>query len=94
MKCEGVQPCGRCRKSNFRCIFPQQQSSKRGPPKQYIEILEARLQLMEKALRTIGGPAREILDDALSLDPHALQDKNGIQEDDTTIQQRKCTLLS
>ncbi|CAO3589180.1 unnamed protein product [Absidia cylindrospora] len=87
VKCEGIQPCLRCRKSNFRCIFPQQQSSKRGPPKQYIEILEARLQLMEKALRTIGGPASEILDDALSLDHHALQDKNGIHEDDTTMQQ-------
>ncbi|CAO3592084.1 unnamed protein product [Absidia cylindrospora] len=87
VKCEGIFPCGQCRKSNYKCIFPQQQNKTRGPPKQYIEILEARLQLLEKALRMIGGPAKEILDDALSLDPHASQDKNSIHEDDTTLQQ-------
>ena len=44
---------------------------KRGPPKQYIELLEARLQLVERALRTIDGPARQILDTLSHLIPHS-----------------------
>ncbi|KAI7863268.1 fungal-specific transcription factor domain-containing protein [Spinellus fusiger] len=53
--------CDACRK--------RKPPTKRGPPKQYIELLEARLQLVEKALRTIDGPARRILDDAFAQEP-------------------------
>lgn len=64
MKCDGVQPCSKCRKSEIECVFAKL-PPKRGPPKQYIELLEARLQLVEKALQSIDGPARRILDNAL-----------------------------
>ncbi|OAD67961.1 Zn(2)-C6 fungal-specific transcription factor [Phycomyces blakesleeanus NRRL 1555(-)] len=79
VKCDGVQPCERCRKADCPCVFGQP-PTKRGPPKQYIELLEARLQLVERALRTIDGPARRILDDTMSL-----QDTSGLFEDTTDV---------
>ncbi|KAI8391023.1 fungal-specific transcription factor domain-containing protein [Radiomyces spectabilis] len=88
VKCDGVQPCGRCRKSDADCVFAKQ-PPKRGLPRQYMELLEARLQLVERALRTIDGPARRILDDALTLNPQRFQDTNTTNDDttDTTIQE-------
>ncbi|KAG0190913.1 hypothetical protein DFQ28_001351 [Apophysomyces sp. BC1034] len=82
VKCDGVQPCSQCRKSETQCVFAKQ-PPKRGPPTQYIELLEQRLQLVERALRNIDGPARQILDAALA------QDSNGTHEEslDTTIQE-------
>ncbi|KAI8145110.1 fungal-specific transcription factor domain-containing protein [Fennellomyces sp. T-0311] len=80
VKCDGVQPCSKCRKSEIPCVFAKL-PPKRGPPKQYIELLEARLHLIEKALRTIDGPARRILDDALALDSVKALNSPSSQED-------------
>ncbi|KAI7894704.1 fungal-specific transcription factor domain-containing protein [Mucor mucedo] len=52
VKCDGVQPCGRCKKSNAECVFAKL-PPKRGPPKQYMESLENRLQRVEKALKSV-----------------------------------------
>ncbi|KAG0163779.1 hypothetical protein DFQ28_011297 [Apophysomyces sp. BC1034] len=77
VKCDGAQPCLRCRKSDAQCVFVKL-PPKRGPPKQYIENLEARLQLVEKALRSMNGPARQIFDEALA---HETQ-KLGLQDEE------------
>ncbi|KAI8875547.1 hypothetical protein K501DRAFT_233519 [Backusella circina FSU 941] len=53
VKCDGVQPCSRCRKSNAECVFAKL-PPKRGPPKQYMENLENRLQRVEKALSLLS----------------------------------------
>ncbi|KAI8382278.1 fungal-specific transcription factor domain-containing protein [Blakeslea trispora] len=65
VKCDGVQPCSRCRKSNTECVFAKL-PPKRGPPKQYMENLENRLQRVEKALKSLTLPVRKIFEDALS----------------------------
>ncbi|KAI9315896.1 hypothetical protein BX666DRAFT_265899 [Dichotomocladium elegans] len=65
VKCDGVQPCARCRKSETPCVFAKI-PPKRGPPKQYVELLEQRLQVIERALQSIDGPARRILNNALA----------------------------
>jgi Fungal Zn(2)-Cys(6) binuclear cluster domain len=49
VKCDGAQPCYRCRKSETPCIFVKS-APRRGPPKQYVELLETRLRMVEKAL--------------------------------------------
>lgn len=49
VKCDGAQPCSRCRKSETQCIFAKV-APRRGPPKQYVELLETRLRMVEKAL--------------------------------------------
>lgn len=62
MKCDGVQPCGRCKKSNAECVFAKL-PPKRGPPKQYMESLENRLQRVEKALKSMTV-VRKVFDEA------------------------------
>ncbi|KAI9311257.1 hypothetical protein BX666DRAFT_2032268 [Dichotomocladium elegans] len=62
-ECRKRKPCAKCRKSEIECVFAKL-PPKRCPPKQYIELLEGRLQLIEKALRAIDGLPREILDEA------------------------------
>lgn len=52
MKCDGAYPCQRCNKNETPCVFAKL-PPKRGPPKQYVEILETRLKLIEKALKEI-----------------------------------------
>ncbi|RCH87475.1 hypothetical protein CU098_006704 [Rhizopus stolonifer] len=64
VKCDGVQPCNRCRRSNTECVFAKL-PPKRGPPKQYMENLEHRLQRVESALKNLTTPVQKILDDAL-----------------------------
>ncbi|KAI8981687.1 hypothetical protein BDF20DRAFT_818191, partial [Mycotypha africana] len=46
VKCDGAQPCGRCKKSNTECVFAKL-PPKKGPPKQYMDNLENRLQRVE-----------------------------------------------
>lgn len=41
---------------------------KRGPPKQYMEMLENRLSRVEKALRSMTAPVRKVFDDALAME--------------------------
>lgn len=65
VKCDGVQPCGRCRKSNAECVFAKL-PPKRGPPKQYMENLENRLQRVEKALKSMTAPVKKVFEDALA----------------------------
>lgn len=65
MKCDGVQPCGRCKKSNAECVFAKL-PPKRGPPKQYMENLENRLQRVEKALKSATAPVRKVFEDAMN----------------------------
>lgn len=65
MKCDGVQPCGRCRKSNAECVFAKL-PPKRGPPKQYMENLENRLYRVEKALKSMTAPVRKVFEEALA----------------------------
>lgn len=65
MKCDGVQPCGRCKKSNAECVFAKL-PPKRGPPKQYMENLENRLQRVEKALKSVTAPVRKVFEDAMN----------------------------
>ncbi|KAK4509145.1 uncharacterized protein ATC70_007495 [Mucor velutinosus] len=62
VKCDGVQPCGRCRKSNAECVFAKL-PPKRGPPKQYMENLENRLQRVEKALKSMANPIKKMFDE-------------------------------
>ncbi|CEP11583.1 hypothetical protein [Parasitella parasitica] len=62
VKCDGVQPCGRCRKSNAECVFAKL-PPKRGPPKQYMENLENRLQRVERALKSLPNPIRNMLEE-------------------------------
>ncbi|KAL7314577.1 hypothetical protein PS15m_006132 [Mucor circinelloides] len=62
VKCDGVQPCGRCRKSNAECVFAKL-PPKRGPPKQYMENLENRLQRVEKALKSMSNPIKKMFDE-------------------------------
>ncbi|KAG2175040.1 hypothetical protein INT43_006102, partial [Umbelopsis isabellina] len=54
VKCDGAQPCQRCSKNDIQCVFAKL-PPKRGPPKQYVEVLETRLRLIEKALMEIDG---------------------------------------
>ncbi|KAI8575390.1 hypothetical protein K450DRAFT_262017 [Umbelopsis ramanniana AG] len=54
VKCDGAYPCQRCNKNETPCVFAKL-PPKRGPPKQYVEILETRLKLIEKALKEIDG---------------------------------------
>lgn len=65
VKCDGVQPCSRCKKSNAECVFAKL-PPKRGPPKQYMESLENRLQRVEKALRSMTAPVRKVFEEALA----------------------------
>ncbi|GAA5799185.1 fungal-specific transcription factor domain-containing protein [Helicostylum pulchrum] len=65
VKCDGVQPCGRCKKSNAECVFAKL-PPKRGPPKQYMENLENRLQRVEKALKSVTAPVRKVFEDAMN----------------------------
>ena len=62
VKCDGVQPCGRCRKSNAECVFAKL-PPKRGPPKQYMENLENRLQRVEKALKSMADPIKKMFNE-------------------------------
>ncbi|GAN08528.1 binuclear zinc transcription factor [Mucor ambiguus] len=62
VKCDGVQPCSRCRKSNAECVFAKL-PPKRGPPKQYMENLENRLQRVEKALKSMASPIKKMFDE-------------------------------
>ncbi|KAH8552350.1 fungal-specific transcription factor domain-containing protein [Umbelopsis sp. PMI_123] len=66
VKCDGAQPCYRCRKSDTTCIFVKS-APRRGPPKQYVELLETRLRMVEKALTFLersNDEQRIIVDDA------------------------------
>lgn len=54
MKCDGETPCSTCKRSSVPCIF-ENSMPKRGANKQYIESLENRIQVMEKAIHSLGG---------------------------------------
>ncbi|OAD70738.1 Zn(2)-C6 fungal-specific transcription factor, partial [Phycomyces blakesleeanus NRRL 1555(-)] len=49
VRCNGGQPCVRCRKALFQCVYSKI-APKRGPPKQYVETLEPRLRRVESIL--------------------------------------------
>ncbi|KAF7722552.1 hypothetical protein EC973_002976 [Apophysomyces ossiformis] len=49
VRCDGGQPCERCRKSLSECVYSKV-TPKRGPPKQYVETLEPRLRTLERVL--------------------------------------------
>ncbi|KAG2232964.1 hypothetical protein INT48_008057 [Thamnidium elegans] len=66
VKCDGATPCGTCRKSSIQCIF-ESTSPKRGTSKHYVESLENRLSLMEKAMNSLSGPTAELVKEAVHL---------------------------
>lgn len=64
MKCDGATPCGTCRRSSIPCVF-ESTSPKRGTSKHYIESLEYRLSVMEKAVNSLSGPTADIVKEAV-----------------------------
>ncbi|KAI9021710.1 hypothetical protein CLU79DRAFT_752881 [Phycomyces nitens] len=52
-----MQPCSTCKQYGWECTF-HDTAKKRGPPKGYIESLEARLRSMERLLETIQAEDR------------------------------------
>ncbi|KAI7863417.1 fungal-specific transcription factor domain-containing protein [Spinellus fusiger] len=52
VRCNGGQPCVRCRKALFQCFYSKV-APKRGPPKQYVETLEPRLRRVESVLDSL-----------------------------------------
>ncbi|KAI7855623.1 fungal-specific transcription factor domain-containing protein [Circinella umbellata] len=54
IKCDGTIPiCGNCQAFNLECSY-KDTTKKRGPPKGYIEAVEARLRTLEKLLRDLS----------------------------------------
>lgn len=70
-------PCGTCRRSSITCIF-ESTSPKRGATKHYIESLENRIHVIERALNSLGGPTMQIVEEAVRR--QQLVDENGVQE--------------
>lgn len=70
-------PCGTCRRSSIQCIF-ESTSPKRGATKHYIESLENRIHVIERALNSLGGPTMQIVEEAVRR--QQLVDDNGVQE--------------
>lgn len=47
-------PCSTCKRSSIQCVF-ESSTPKRGANKHYIESLENRIHVMERALHSLGG---------------------------------------
>ncbi|CAO0801546.1 unnamed protein product [Mucor circinelloides] len=82
VKCDGAMPCGTCRRSSIDCIF-ESTSPKRGATKHYIESLENRIHVIERALNSLGGPTMQIVEEAVRR--QQLVDENGVQEGQQAI---------
>ncbi|KAI8341627.1 hypothetical protein EDC96DRAFT_449778, partial [Choanephora cucurbitarum] len=54
VKCDGGSPCSTCRRSSIPCVF-ESSSPKRGATKHYIELLESRILVIERALSSLGS---------------------------------------
>ncbi|ORE10310.1 hypothetical protein BCV72DRAFT_333128 [Rhizopus microsporus var. microsporus] len=54
VKCDGEMPCSTCKRSSIQCVF-ESSTPKRGANKHYIESLENRIHVMERALHSLGG---------------------------------------
>lgn len=67
VKCDGAQPCAKCRRASAPCVFAKL-PPKRGPPKQYVEMLENRLRRVEMALNSLedlqSAPGNDAADGA------------------------------
>lgn len=82
MKCDGATPCGTCRRSSIQCIF-ESTTPKRGTSKHYIESLENRLSVMEKAVNSLSGPTAQLVKEAVRRqeEQHQLQHQLHVSQD-------------
>ncbi|OAL49308.1 hypothetical protein IQ07DRAFT_76934 [Pyrenochaeta sp. DS3sAY3a] len=85
-KCDGNKPlCSRCGDRGLPCSYSLEQDGRRPAPKSYVELLRARIELLERTLKAHSLDVEESSNDAQGSPAEQVQQVNDQQPDNTIV---------